>query len=100
MTMQETRPAEAEPGTTATAVTDTTPPTGRATPNPLSSWLMTGDPSRIGRLYIVFSLLFAIAMLVVGALLAFERVDDTGMQILHADAVDQLYSFYGIGLVF
>jgi heme/copper-type cytochrome/quinol oxidase subunit 1 len=101
MTMQETRPAgEAEAGTTTETVTEPAPPTPRRTANPLSEWVMTGDASRIGRLYIVFSLLFAVALLVVGALLGFERIDDTGMQILHADAVDQLYSFYGVGLVF
>jgi heme/copper-type cytochrome/quinol oxidase subunit 1 len=101
MTMQETR---AETSSTASAPDPSSvvpsPSSRPVAPNVLADWLTTGDHRRIGRLYVAFSLLFAVAVLVVGALLAFERVDDGGLAILHADAVSQLVSFYGIGLVF
>jgi heme/copper-type cytochrome/quinol oxidase subunit 1 len=94
MTMLDTRPDAPAAETTA----DTAPE--RAAPSPLVAWITTGDHKQIGRLYAAASLLFALAVLVVGALLAFERVDDGGHQILHADTVAQLYSFYGVALIF
>lgn len=101
MTMQETRP---ETSSTASAPDPssvvTSPSPRQVAPNVLADWLTTGDHRRIGRMYVAFSLLFAVAVLVVGALLAFERVDDGSFAILNADAVGQLVSFYGVGLVF
>ncbi len=94
MTILETRPdaPAAEPVAAPTAA--------RAQPHPLVDWLTTGDHKKIGRLFVVWALLFAVADLVVGALLAFERVDGGGVQIVQADAVNQLYSYYGVTLVF
>jgi heme/copper-type cytochrome/quinol oxidase subunit 1 len=96
MTMTETRPDA--PAAPAPAVTGE-PASGRA-PTGLHDWLTTGDHTKIGRLYIVFSLLFLLGVLVVGALLGFERVDDTSNQIFPAHTIGQLYSIYGVGLVF
>ncbi len=91
MTMQETRP-EAPPTPSASdehATVATTTPRALA-PSGLAGWITTGDHRRIGRLYVAFSLVFAVGLLAVGALLAFERVDDSSFDILHADAVAQL----------
>jgi heme/copper-type cytochrome/quinol oxidase subunit 1 len=100
MTMQDTRP-EAPAGATAPPPEPVGAPTPeRAAPSPLVDWVTTGDHKQIGRLYIVWSLLFAVGALVVGALLALERIDDTDRQILQGDTIAQLYSFYGITLVF
>jgi heme/copper-type cytochrome/quinol oxidase subunit 1 len=100
MTMQDTRP-EAPAGAPApSAETAAAPAPRRAAPSPIVDWLTSGDHKQIGRLYVVVSLLFAVAALVVGALLAFERIDDTGFQILSSDTIAQLYSYYGVTLAF
>ena len=102
MTMQDTRP-EAPP-TPSASDEHAAAPTDRArSGSPRTGWpdwLTTGDHRRIGRLYVAFALVFAVGLLVVGALLAFERVDDGSFDILHADAVAQLYSLYFLGFVF
>jgi heme/copper-type cytochrome/quinol oxidase subunit 1 len=94
MTILETRPDA--PASEPVAA----PVAARAEPHPVVDWLTTGDHKKIGRLFVVWALLFALADLVIGALLAFERVDDRGVQILPADTVNQLYSFYGVTLIF
>jgi heme/copper-type cytochrome/quinol oxidase subunit 1 len=101
MTMQDTRPVA--PPTPSAADEHAAPPPSRAHrpgQNVLGDWLTTGDHRRIGRLYIALALVFTVALLVVAALLAFERVDDGSFDILHADAVAQLYSLYFLGGVF
>ena len=101
MTMQETRPeATAPPSAADEHATSTTTVSQRLAPTGLAGLIMTGDHRRIGRLYVAFSLVFAVGLLVVGALLAFERVDDGSFDVLHADAVAQLYSIYFLGFVF
>src|SRR5438046_8688157 len=99
MTMQDTRVQE-PPATGAAEPGVAEPAAPRRSPNVLADWLTTGDHRRIGRLYVAFALVFAVAMLVVAALLAFERVDDTSFDILHADAITQLFSFYFVGSIF
>ena len=88
MTMQDTRP-EAPPTPSASDEHAAAPPADARRPsqNWLGDWLTTGDHRRIGRLYVALALAFAVAVLVIGALLAFERVDDGSFDILHADAV-------------
>ena len=61
---------------------------------------MTVDHKRIGRLYVGVSLVVVGAALVIGGLLALERVDVTPGQIIHSDAVAQMLSLYRYGLVF
>jgi heme/copper-type cytochrome/quinol oxidase subunit 1 len=94
MTITENRPEveAAEP----------TPPARRpvAAPSGLAGWVMTADHKRIGRMYISVSLVGVAAALVVGALLAVERVDSAGTQLVELDAVVQLLSLYRYGLVF
>ena len=94
MTITENRP-EVE-------AAEATPPARRpvAAPSGLAGWVMTADHKRIGRMYISVSLVGVAAALVVGALLAVERVDSAGTQIVELDAVVQLLSLYRYGLVF
>jgi cytochrome c oxidase subunit I len=101
MTMQDTRP-EAPTTPSASDEHAAAPPSPAQRPgqNVLAEWLTTGDHRRIGRLYVALALVFTVALLVVAALLAFERVDDGSFDILHADAVAQLYSLYFLGAVF
>jgi heme/copper-type cytochrome/quinol oxidase subunit 1 len=94
MTILETRP-DAPASEPAAA-----PAPERAEPHPVVDWITTGDHKKIGRLFVVWALLFAVADLVIGALLAFERADDGGLQILKADTISQLYSYYGVTLIF
>jgi heme/copper-type cytochrome/quinol oxidase subunit 1 len=94
MTILETRP-DAPPSEPSVA-----PAEARAEPHPVVDWVTTGDHKKIGRLFVAWALLFAVADLVIGALLAFERVDDGGIQVVKADAVNQLYSYYGVTLTF
>ena len=94
MTIVETRP-EAPASEPVVA-----PAAERAEPHPIVDWITTGDHKKIGRLFVAWALLFAVADLVIGALLAFERVDDNGTQILKADTISQLYSFYSVTLIF
>jgi heme/copper-type cytochrome/quinol oxidase subunit 1 len=94
MTIVETRP-EAPASEPVVA-----PAAERAEPHPIVDWITTGDHKKIGRLFVAWALLFAVADLVIGALLAFERIDDNGTQILKADTIGQLYSFYSVTLIF
>src|SRR6478736_2527618 len=101
MTMQDTRPeAPSTPSASAEHAAAPPSPAQRPGQNVLAEWLTTGDHRRIGRLYVALALVFTVALLVVAALLAFERVDDGSFDILHADAVAQLYSLYFLGAVF
>src|SRR5436190_16126910 len=100
MTMQDTRP-EVPPTPSASDEHATAPSRAqRPGQNVLGEWLTTGDHRRIGRLYMGAALAFAVALMVIAALLAFERVDDGSFDILHADAITQLYSLYFLGAVF
>ena len=84
------------------AATTTVAPERRPAPLPggLAGWVMTVDHKRVGRLYIAVSLVVVGAALVIGGLLALERVDVTPGQIIHSDAVGQMLSLYRYGLVF
>jgi heme/copper-type cytochrome/quinol oxidase subunit 1 len=93
MTITETRPQVEVPAAAA-------PVPVLADPAGLHGWLTTGDHKRVGRLYVGAGFIVLLGMLVIGALLAFERIDDSGAAILHNDAIAQLFSLYGVGLVF
>ncbi len=71
-----------------------------ASPSGLAGWVLTDDHKRIGRMYLALAVLVVIAALVVGALLALERIEPARTQILPLDTVPQLFSFYRTGLVF
>ena len=72
----------------------------RSQPRGAAAWLLTGDHKKIGRLFIGASLIYAIAGMVIAALLGIERVDSSGTQILQLNAVSQLFSLYVLGMAF
>jgi hypothetical protein len=62
--------------------------------------LTTGDHKIIGRLYIVFSLLFLLVVLTMGVLVGFERVDQSGVNVLGAvDTYFQAWTLWKFGLI-
>ncbi len=65
----------------------------------LTGWITTADHKRIGRLFVVDSLLMLVATLVVGALLGFERLD-ADATALDSGALGQLVSLYRVSLPF
>ena len=66
----------------------------------VGAWIVSTDHKRIGRLFIGTGLLGLLGSLVVGVLLAFERIDADGMALLDEGAVVQLVSAQRIGLLF
>jgi heme/copper-type cytochrome/quinol oxidase subunit 1 len=65
----------------------------------LADWITTTDHKRIGRLYIGAALIALIGAGVVGALLAFERID-TATTFLNLGSLTQLFSLYRWGLLY
>ncbi len=66
----------------------------------LAGWVTTSDHKRVGTLYVAASMVFLVATLVIGGLLAFERIDPTHTNLLGNSSTDQLFSLYQYGLVF
>ena len=91
MTMTESRPDAAS---TASG------PHAPVAQGGLVGWFPTGDHKRIGRLYVVFSILLVVGGMVVAFLLGLEKADPTGYQFLPSDTVSQLFSLYGVGTIF
>jgi heme/copper-type cytochrome/quinol oxidase subunit 1 len=60
----------------------------------------SSDHKKIGRLFIGLSLVYAIAIALIGALIGFERINPDGAQIFNADAALQLTQLHRHGLVF
>src|SRR5687768_14784989 len=87
MAMTETRPAPPAPAEAAAEVAPSDPPG-------LAGWLMTSDHRRIGRLWIVTSLLFLVAGGVIGSVLGLERVE-SGFNILDSGSFSQVYTLHG-----
>jgi heme/copper-type cytochrome/quinol oxidase subunit 1 len=90
MTMTDTRP-EAEATTVAEAPA---PELGG-----LAGYLTTVDHKRLGRMWIVASLVFLVVAGVLGELVAVERFDTDGVDIL-GDGFTQAYSLHAVGAVF
>ena len=63
------------------------------------AWITTTDHKRLGRMYIVASLLALLGVATVGLLLGLERAD-TSTDLIDAGAVSQLFSAYRVGLTF
>jgi heme/copper-type cytochrome/quinol oxidase subunit 1 len=94
MTVTETRPDEVAAAAGASAS-----PAAPSAPTKVAGWLVSADHTRVGRLYVGFSLVAAIAVLVVGTLVMAERIE-TGGTFLRSDSVAQMTSFTWIGLAF
>jgi heme/copper-type cytochrome/quinol oxidase subunit 1 len=92
MTLTETRP---EPATEIPLVPPPVPE-----PRGFAAAIGTGDHKKIGRLYIVLSLLYLIVAVGGSAALAVEQVDQTGYQLFGADTYFQGLTLVGQGLVY
>src|SRR4051812_15332163 len=89
----------------AMTVTETRPEAEHAAPAPaplpepagLAGLLTTVDHKRVGRCYVVLSLLMLVAAAVVGELLAAERGGTNGLDILDRGSFGQVYSIHAVG---
>jgi len=66
----------------------------------LAAVLGSGDHKVIGRLYIVTSLLFGLATVVLGGLFAFESVDAATLEVFSSGSVLQSFSLFRLATVF
>ncbi len=94
MTLTETRPEAADE---APAATEPLPP---AEPTGFVRFLATGDHKKIGRTFIVFSLLALLATTIMGLVLSVERVDHGGFEVLDIDTYFQALTMSAQALVF
>lgn len=85
--------------TTIDTTAQTPADAGRALAS-LAAWLTTSDHKRIGRLFLGSGLAAAIGVPVVGLLLAAERIDADGFQILSSGSVTQLVVAFRVLLGF
>jgi heme/copper-type cytochrome/quinol oxidase subunit 1 len=65
----------------------------------VADWVTTTDHKKIGRLFIIDSLLALVAVAAIGAVLGFERIDATS-DALDANALPQLFAMYRVVLTF
>lgn len=86
-------------GTTGAGITAAAGDRSDAGESTVASWVTTTDHKRIGRLFIVDSLLTLVAVAVIGAILGFERIDAKS-STLDFDALPQLFSLYRVALTF
>lgn len=66
----------------------------------VGQWLTSTDHKKIGRLFIGVSLLLAIALGLVGAIIGFERINPDSAQIIDVNAALQFTQLHRHGLVF
>ena len=86
------------PDAVTSAIADVADDAGRALTG-VVGWVTTADHKRVGRAFIVSSLMMGIAALVVGVLLGVERIDANNT-VLRADSIDQLFSLHRVGVSF
>ena len=86
MAMTETRPAAGEEAAAAA-------PPAPVEAAGLAGWLSTSDHKRVGRMWLVTSLLFLLAGGVLGELLGAERLD-TGIDVLKRGTFGQVYTLH------
>ncbi|TPW16233.1 MAG: putative cytochrome c oxidase subunit I [Acidimicrobiaceae bacterium] len=65
----------------------------------VADWVTTTDHKKIGRLFIIDSLVVLLAMAAIGAVLGFERIDASANTI-DANALPQIFSMYRVVLTF
>lgn len=88
------------PPETVDASAPTAAPSPRVEPSGLAAVLGSGDHKVVGRLYIVTSLVFGLAAVVLGALFAFEGIEPTTLEVFSSGSVYQLFTLFRIGTVF
>jgi heme/copper-type cytochrome/quinol oxidase subunit 1 len=86
---------DTHPDTAAEAVARTSGAAGS-----VGAWIASTDHKRIGRMYIGAGLLGLLGSLVIGLLLAFERIDAEGYALLEDGAIVQMVSAQRVGLLF
>ncbi len=86
------------PEAVSSALAEAADDAGRAI-HGVASWLTTADHKRIGRAFMVFSLIMGAAALVVGVLLGIERLNP-GDSLLPSDSVGQLFSLHRVGMLY
>src|SRR5688500_13565358 len=84
MAMTDTRPAAGADGATA-------PAPAPVEPAGLAGWLSTSDHKRVGRMWIATSLVFLLVTVVLGELLAIERLD-SGADLLKDGSFAQVFT--------
>jgi cytochrome o ubiquinol oxidase subunit 1 len=65
----------------------------------VADWISTTDHKKIGRLFIIDSLLALVAVAAIGAVLGFERIDASS-DAINANALPQLFAMYRVVLTF
>ena len=88
------------PPETVTAVSEQDTETPRPQPTGLAAVLGSGDHKVIGRLYIVTALVFGLALVVLGELLAVEATSTRTLDVFSADTVLQSFTLFRVGTVF
>ncbi len=88
------------PPETVDASAPTAARTPRVEPSGLAAVLGSGDHKVVGRLYIVTSLVFGLAAVVLGALFAFEGIEPTTLEVFSSGSVYQLFTLFRIGTLF
>lgn len=66
----------------------------------VAAWMTSADHKRIGRLFVGAGLLVLLATVVVGVLLAVERIDVTWYTLFDEDSAAQLFTAFRVGLAF
>ncbi|MCB9403747.1 MAG: cbb3-type cytochrome c oxidase subunit I [Microthrixaceae bacterium] len=89
---------ETPPETVAAAATESPAPRREATG--LAAVLGSGDHKTIGRLFIVTSLIFGLAIVTLGALFSYERIEPTTLDLFSDGSVLQLFTLWRLGGVF
>lgn len=88
------------PPETVAAGRSATPAVSRPEATGLAAALGSGDHKVIGRLYVVTSLLFGLATVVIGGLFAFESVDAATLEVFTSGTVAQSFSLFRLAAVF
>jgi heme/copper-type cytochrome/quinol oxidase subunit 1 len=65
----------------------------------ISSWLITTSHQRIGRMMVSVSLLWTVAVVVVGVVLDVERISSAS-DLIDSTSATQLFSIFRVGLIF
>lgn len=88
------------PPETVAAASESEPAAPQTQVGGLAGVLGSGDHKVIGRLYIVFSLLFGLGIVVLGGLLSVEAVQPATLDVFDADTVFQAWTLFRIGTLF
>ncbi len=86
------------PEAVSSALAEVADDAGRAIQG-VASWATSADHKRLGRAFMVSSLLMGVGILVVGVLLGVERMNPDDA-LLRSDSVGQLFSLHRVGMLY